>query len=182
MENPARSSHQTRPRLLTQTVRLFEIKPELAGHYLIGGHDIRKIVLRSLRLTLLAMALVCGSAISQTLTEAVVADIPFSFTVDNATLPPGKHESQKVGPWEFEMADAKGDFKVIFLTEPTESVEQAKAPELVFNVYGDKHYLSKIWFEDEEGGYCYYLAKSRSERASFKSGTGKIHKIPATKK
>jgi hypothetical protein len=138
------------------------------------------MALRNLAFLSLALPLLFGSAVAQPQPVSLVADIPFSFTVNNTTLPAGKYEIQKVGEWEFVLISAKRDIEVVFFTELTESLELAKANELVFNVRGDKHFLSKIWIEDEEGGY--YLPIAVNERALMKKGGVKTERVPAKKK
>jgi len=83
-------------------------------------------------LGLLALGLVHGNAVAQT--EMIIADIPFEFTVSNTTLPAGRYDITKVEPWEFVLANAKGDVKVIFQTEPTENLSTPKVFEVIFNV------------------------------------------------
>ncbi len=141
----------------------------------------RKLGLRNLALLTLALPFLFGGVIAQEPPRwAVVADIPFSFTVKDTTLPAGKYEIQKIEEWDFLLTTTKGDVKVQFFTEPTESMQPNPASELVFNEYGNAHFLSKIFFKGEEGGY--YVAKTGGERAHMKKGQIKIRKVSANEK
>jgi hypothetical protein len=52
---------------------------------------------------------------------------------------------------------------------------------LVFDVIGDKYFLSRLWLEGETDGF--YVAKSSIERALLKGGMmPKTHHIPLKKK
>ncbi len=133
-------------------------------------------------LLVLALGIVAGMARAQ-MPVTLVADIPFSFTVEKTTLPAGKYEVQQMSdqPWEWTIADAKGMVKVIFSTEPAETMNPTKLDELQFNVYnGKESFLSRLWITGDKDGY--YITKSGAERALLKKGTVKIHRVPMNKK
>jgi hypothetical protein len=112
----------------------------------------------------------------------IVADIPFSFMVNNMTFPAGKYEFREVSenPWEFEISTVKGDFKALFLTEPSQQVTPRKPTQLDFNQYGDHYFLSKIWLEGNEIGY--YLGMMGIERKYMKKTAPMVKSVPAMKK
>ncbi len=147
-----------------------------------GGAMMKKAALVRLVLSLLAIGLTCGSGYAQANQIAVSADIPFSFTVQNTMLPAGKYEFVRsdADTWEFTVVNASGDTKVIFLTEPTDVPMASKLSELVFDVYGDKYFLSRINVDGEMGGF--YLSKTSSERAYMKKEGMKTQKVPAKKR
>lgn len=140
----------------------------------------RRSYLGSLLLSLLAIALTCGTAFAQANQVGVSADIPFSFTVEKTTLPPGKYDFVRADTWEYTITNASGDVTVIILTEPTGASTVSKESELIFDVYGDKYFLSKILVGGEMGGY--YLPKTGAERAYMKMEAAKIQRVPAKKK
>jgi hypothetical protein len=60
-------------------------------------------------------------------------------------------------------------------------INRSGAYELVFDVIGDKYFLSRLWLEGETDGF--YVAKSSIERALLKGGMmPKTHHIPLNKK
>jgi hypothetical protein len=129
-------------------------------------------------LATLVLGLLVGTAAAQ---QAVItADIPFSFTVENTTLPAGKYDVEQITAWEFAITSATGQVKVLFFTEPTEAAMKPANYELYFDVMGDKHFLSKIWYQDDNWGY--YLSKSRTERTYLKKEAIKVEKVAAKKK
>jgi len=117
-----------------------------------------------------ALALLAGEAAAQRI--VYVADIPFSFTVNDVTLPPGKYEiSQRLqigDSWDFLLMDAKGAVKVIFGTESAERMSRQPNAELSFDEIGGRYFLSQLWLADTTDGF--YVPKSREERALMKDG------------
>lgn len=120
-----------------------------------------------------ALVLTAGLAQAQgNITYMYVADIPFSFTVDNVTLPPGQYEFTQLmqtDAWDFSIANAKGDVKVIIATEPAHRTDMARTYELTFDQFGNKHYLSQIWLA--ETPYGFYVPKTNEEKGMMKDGT-----------
>jgi hypothetical protein len=145
----------------------------------------KKKILRELVMTALAVGLLSGLGLAQGSTGVVVtADIPFSFTVGNTTLPAGKYEiSQMLGTdaWDFSIADSTGKVRVIVGTEPAEMGKRARAFELTFDVFGDKHFLNYIWLEDTM--YGFYVPKAKDEMTLWKNGmTPVTHTVSMKKK
>ncbi len=140
----------------------------------------RRSYLGSLLLSLLAIGLTCGTAFAQANQVGVSADIPFSFAVGNTTLPPGKYDFVRADTWDYTISNENGDVTVIVLTEPTGAPTLSKESELVFDVYGDKYFLSKILVGGELGGY--YVPKTGAERAYMKMEEAKTRRVPAKKK
>jgi hypothetical protein len=139
--------------------------------------------LKELVLLSLAVAVLAGLAQAQGMGHDVLtADIPFSFTVEKTTLPAGKYEITQMGdqPWEWYISGPNGMVKVLFSTEPAEASSRPGANLLVFDVYGDKYFLSKIWLDGEQDGF--YIAKLGAERAMMKKGMAKTHTVPIKKK
>ena len=129
-------------------------------------------------LMIAALAAWAGPALAQP--QILAAEIPFAFTVENATLPAGTYEIRQVDSWEFVLSDAMGVVKVAFVTEPAERLDRASAGELIFSVYGDKHFLSKMWFPGAMEGY--ELARPRAERALMKMAPAPTKSVPLKKK
>ncbi len=136
---------------------------------------------RKLQLGILVIAaLLGGTGLALAQPQILVADIPFAFTLENATLPAGTYEIQQVDSWEFVLSDAKGVVKVAFVTEPAEQLDRASTGELIFNVSGDKYFFSKMWFPGAMDGFG--LAKTRAERALMKMAPAPTKRVPLKKK
>lgn len=103
--------------------------------------------------------------------DTIEADIPFSFTVRNTTLPAGRYTVERVytvdpNVMEIRSRDAHSATLVI-----VENAEIAKAPEmaeLIFDRVGDQYFLSEIFEGGSNAGVA--LPKSHAERQMEKEG------------
>jgi hypothetical protein len=96
-------------------------------------------------------------------TGTIKADIPFSFTVANTTLPAGNYEISTPAaddPKVLEIRQEKGDLAVLFFTEDVASQSREPETELVFHRIGDKEFLSQVWMEGSETGSQLPLSKT----------------------
>jgi hypothetical protein len=142
-------------------------------------------------LATIVLGLMVGSSFAQPVDTdtVIIADIPFSFTVENAMLPAGKYEISRIGArddseafleFSFTIASAKGDVKTVFSTEPSPSTMAAQSYDLEFDDINGVHFLSKIFFEGDTQGY--YLPKPRSELRMLKNAKIKVVKVTGKKK
>jgi len=106
---------------------------------------------------------------AQSVNQQLVADIPFSFTVANETMPAGRYTVAVVNP--------SSDQKVIRISSlhGTRSVMLRMAPvvasvksntKLVFRRYGEHHFLAQAWTSGD--GYGLEASASRTERSVAK--------------
>jgi len=136
---------------------------------------------RTLRTTILALfslGLFWGGALAQNFT--VEADIPFAFIIENSTLPAGTYVVKEAEPNEYSISTLKGDVFVYFQAEPLDVLTPAKTSELVFNVRGDKHFLSEIWEAGELTGLS--VIKGRTELKMMKKEPRKTESVKTKKK
>jgi hypothetical protein len=79
-------------------------------------------------------------------TFALKARIPFDFAVAGTQLPAGVYTVERQGtPGMLMLRDAAGHIKTIFPAHPVYTNASAQSPMLVFNKYGDRCFLAKIW-------------------------------------
>ena len=119
--------------------------------------------------TLLMLGLLIGvgnvTARAQALSEGTIeADVPFSFTVRETTLPPGKYVFRRVNdvePQVLEVRSARGRKAVIFEAESAQANQTPRDADLVFDKIGDQYFLSQILTSDSNLGY--QLPKTKAE-------------------
>ena len=114
-------------------------------------------------LSLLSLLLVAGSAVAQSLN--VRANVPFSFSVDNKTLPAGTYAIRRAGFGDDKMLilqRREGGGSMIMGTNAAETLKPADQTKLVFHKYGTQYFLSEIWVEGNQRGNC--LPKSAHEK------------------
>ena len=96
----------------------------------------------------------------------LVADIPFNFTVCSQQMPAGKY---KVRPMTSASTNVllvrseDGQFAEITCTHDLRSSKAASEGKLVFNRYGNQHFLTELWFQGEMTGNQVF--KSEREEA-----------------
>lgn len=121
---------------------------------------------------LLALAAVFVSSPARADDELyVTAKIPFTFTVENTTLPAGVYTIRRVEdpPSREMMIESKnGAHRVLFLTDDVNAITAAPKTELVFHTYGDNLYLSQLWQDGDTTGV--ELQMNRSEKEHVQKG------------
>jgi hypothetical protein len=83
------------------------------------------------------------------------ANIPFTFHAGGAKLPPGKYtihvlENSDLGLMEIQSAD--GRTAALFQVRESQDSTVPSKTELVFNHYGSRYFLSKLYDEGEKLG------------------------------
>jgi hypothetical protein len=83
------------------------------------------------------------------------ADIPFTFHAGGAKLPPGKytvHMLDNTDLSQMEIQSADGRTAALFEVREAQDSTAPKKSELVFNHYGNRYFLSKLFDEGEKVG------------------------------
>jgi hypothetical protein len=112
------------------------------------------------------------------------ANIPYSFVVNNTTLPAGTYVITVVDPYAsdltvLEIRSANGKTSVLFDTQPVTVPGLAPQTALVFDKIGDTYFLSKVFLQDYEGGN--QLLKSKTQRRLEENGSiAESHSIAAS--
>jgi len=120
----------------------------------------------------LAMLIAAGTiSASAQITDRLVANIPFDFTVRDKILPAGKYFIKPLDTYDegaFEMQNAQGKKVSVFLGENATAATMPEKTELIFNRIGDRYFLSEIF----EGGnnLGIELEKSHAEKRLEKTG------------
>ena len=111
------------------------------------------------------------------------ANIPYSFVVNNTTLPAGTYVITVADPYAsdltvLEIRSANGKTGVLFDTQPVTVPGLAPQTALVFDKIGDTYFLSKVFMKDYEGGN--QLLKSKTQRRLEENGSiAESHSIAA---
>lgn len=106
--------------------------------------------------------------------DAMKAEIPFSFSVDNTTLPAGSYwiqEADSSNTSVFTIRSSNDKQAVIFETEEIDKIEPSNTSKLVFDVRDGQHFLAQIWSEGRIVGH--EVPPSQSMKALAMNGTKK---------
>jgi hypothetical protein len=104
-----------------------------------------------------------GTAHAQIIGE-VEADIPFQFHVGNARLPAGKyviHVLDNSDQSVMEISSPNGSTSALFEVRQAEANSAPTKTELIFNKYGNRYFLAKLFDEGNPSGSA--VDKSRYE-------------------
>jgi hypothetical protein len=125
---------------------------------------------RGHHLLALLIALVFALTIYPTRAHAqIVGDlevnVPFQFHAGNAKLPPGKYVIHKLDDSNLtlmEITSADGSTSALFEVQAAEANSAPAKSELIFNKYGDRYFLAKLFDEGNPSGS--QLPESRYEK------------------
>jgi hypothetical protein len=111
-------------------------------------------------------AFVIGVAAAGTVSAQSVtlrAKIPFSFAVGGQTLPAGEYAvAPPSGPGAIVIRGVDHHAAVVAVVHATsDRSHRLQTPQLVFNRYGDRYFLSEVWSSGDKGSQ---LPMSHSER------------------
>ena len=112
------------------------------------------------------------------------ANIPYSFVVNNTTLPAGTYVITVVDLYGsdltvLEIRSENDKTAVLFDTQPVTVPGLAPQTALVFDKIGDTYFLSKVFLKGDEGGN--QLQKSKMQRRLEENGSiAESHSIPAS--
>jgi hypothetical protein len=106
-------------------------------------------------------------------------NIPFKFTVENTTLPPGQYTVRRVfsdDPQALTIQSANHRVTVDFLTNSAETEQTPNKTYLLFNEVGSRYFLSQIWTQGENIGsqLSPSRAELRLEKLAAKQGTRSV--------
>jgi hypothetical protein len=153
----------------------------------IGGSDAGKV--RSRRYLMpLFIALVFALTMHPSNTQAQIIDgieanIPFQFHAGNVKLPAGKYRIHVLDDSDLtvmEITSADGSTSALFQVQDAEANTTPAKSELIFNKYGNRYFLAKLFEEGSSSGS--QLLESRYEkRISQQAMEGQEH-VPARRR
>ena len=121
--------------------------------------------MKTLGFTLLAVAVLALPICAQPVTA--VADVPFAFVAGNATMPAGQYVI-RISAGSFAVALVGADGHAHYLNSNVDYAQSSSGgPELVFQRYGDRCFLSEIRTPDKGRE----IATSRLEREVQKTAS-----------
>ena len=92
------------------------------------------------------------AAVAQTVD--LKANVPFSFTVNRATLPPGEYSLKSMDEQGTALAirDLNSKTTNLVISNSCRSPKSASQTKLLFHRYGNRYFLSQIWTAGEDVG------------------------------
>ena len=112
-------------------------------------------------LTVISLFGMLAAPVVQAQSGMLVANIPFQFNVGKAVLPSGEYHVKAMNPTTFLIQSKDGHQAAVANTIGVSSSKEEDNGKLVFNRYGNQHFLSKVWRGGNREGR--ELVKSRTE-------------------
>lgn len=119
----------------------------------------------------LASALFAATVNAQTITYPVVANVPFDFQVGNKKLPAGEYLVQTPQSSVVRISTLDKSESVMTLVQAAERGSAASGAKLIFNRYGDDHFLSQIWTAGSNRGVQLQQSRREQEMAARKDAS-----------
>ena len=111
-----------------------------------------------------------AAPVIQAQSNALVANIPFQFSVGKATLPSGEYRIKSVNDSTLMIRSKDGHQGALAMTVVVTSPQSGNTGKLVFNRYGAQYFLSKVLPPGNPMGR--ELLKSRTELEVAKNTSG----------
>ena len=146
-----------------------------ASHTGTRGHQ-----LLSLFVALVLALTVSASKAKAQVTGDLEANIPFQFHVGNTKLPAGEYRIHPLDDSDLtvmEISSADGSISALFEVQSTDAKSGPAKSELIFNKYGDRYFLAKLFDEGDPSGS--ELAKSRYEKRISQQAVVAQEHVPA---
>jgi hypothetical protein len=123
-----------------------------------------------------ALAIYPSSAHAQ-ITDTLEAKIPFQFHAGNTKLPPGNYSIRMLENSDLklmEITSADGSTSALFEVHGTDVSSAPAKSELVFNKYGNRYFLSKLFDEGNPSGNE-VVVSAYEKRVSQAAAEAQIH-------
>jgi hypothetical protein len=132
----------------------------------------KKTIFTTLTLLSLLMTLIGAGAQAQPQT-ALVAEVPFEFSIKNQTLPAGRYEVKVAMHGGTEMLTISSDRETkgfYFVNHQTRRGDVSGEPKLVFHRYGDRYFLAQIWQSNDREAITLPMSRAELEVKTAMSG------------
>ena len=136
-------------------------------------------LLSVLVLSVFALTIFAGKAHAQIVGDLDV-DIPFQFHAGNARLPAGKYRIHVLDGSDLtvmEITSADGSTSALFEVQDAEANATPAKSELIFNKYGNRYFLAKLFDEGNPSGSA--VDESRYEKTVSKAAAEAQAHVPA---
>jgi hypothetical protein len=104
--------------------------------------------------------------------NAYIINVPFRFHVSAHELPAGKYRIGMVAPGIVQVRGVDHIVNAMFAAPQVgRSSHGSLIGELVFHRYGQKYFLSRVWFQDVDAGYELNISNTEREVAQQTAST-----------
>ncbi len=145
-----------------------------------GHKGTRRHQLLSLLIALVFALTMYPSKAHAQIVGALEVNIPFQFHAGNTKLPPGKYVIRMLDDTDLtvmEITSADGSTSALFEVQSAEANSAPAKTELIFNKYGNRYFLAKLFDEGNPSGS--QVIKSRYEKRISQAAAEPQAHVPA---
>jgi hypothetical protein len=145
-----------------------------------GQNRIKRHSLVSLFMALVFAAMIYPSPAHAQLVGTMEADIPFQFHAGDTKLPAGKYVIRMLDDSDLtimEISRPDGSVAALFQVHSAEANSTPRKSELIFNKYGNRYFLNKLFDEGEPSGS--QVVESNYEKRVGQANTEAQEHVPA---
>jgi hypothetical protein len=153
---------------------------EAIGNTHEGQNRIKKQHLISLLIAMVFAAIMHPSQAQAQIVGSMEADIPFQFHAGDAKLPAGKYVIRMLGDSDLtlvEISKQDGSVAALIQVHSAEANSTPRKSELIFNKYGNRYFLDKLFDEGEPSGS--QVVESNYEKRVSKANAEAQEHVPA---
>ena len=115
----------------------------------------------------IGLSAVLGSSLLEAQTKSRgTAEIPFAFHVHDVQLPAGSYTVEEFNTTGTVLITNNETGKAILTLAPANRSGYTDESKLVFNKYGDRYFLSELWFAGKSATDCVSMGKLEREVSS----------------
>jgi hypothetical protein len=100
----------------------------------------------------------------------LMATIPFGFYAGGTLLPAGQYKIEKLQSGVVMLSNRDANASAVLHTmETRNATREPRSGELVFNKYGENHFLAELWWPDQDNGRKTLPSKAERELAQART-------------
>lgn len=153
---------------------------EESGNTREGQNRTKKYHCVSLFMALVFAAMIYPNQAHAQIAGSMEADIPFQFHAGDAKLPAGKYVVRMLDDSDLktmEISRADGSVAALFQVHSAEANSTPRKSELIFNKYGNRYFLAKVFDEGDSNGS--QLVESNYEKRVGQAASEAQEHVPA---
>lgn len=117
------------------------------------------------RISIVVLLLLLVSNLSFAQAKSMTVRIPFEFHAGSTHMPAGNYAVATISANSVSLRNLETRAAIVLVTDGIERLEPAPVGKLVFNRYGESHFLSQVWTQGFETGRVIHPTKAESQLA-----------------
>jgi hypothetical protein len=116
---------------------------------------------------LVVLATVCFAQFASA-EQLMLVNVPFDFTANHTQMPAGRYVVSRITENTLALQSQTGKKSLFVLTFESQRDTANSTAELVFDRFGSRYFLSKVWTRNSSLGYELHVPKPESQQEHVK--------------